>query len=74
MLASMSAPATDATVLVRADGPAARITLNRPEKRNALSLEVMEELIATLRRLGADPGVQVIVVDSAGPAFSAGTT
>jgi enoyl-CoA hydratase/carnithine racemase len=34
----------------------------------------MEELIATLRRLGADPGVQVIVVDSAGPAFSAGTT
>jgi 1,4-dihydroxy-2-naphthoyl-CoA synthase len=31
---------------VRAAGPAARITLNRPEKRNALSLEVMEELIA----------------------------
>jgi enoyl-CoA hydratase/carnithine racemase len=72
MLASMSAPVTDATVLVRADGPAARITLNRPEKRNALSLELMQELIATLRRLGADPGVQAIVIDSAGPAFSAG--
>ena len=28
---------------------AARITLNRPEKRNALSLELMEELIAALR-------------------------
>ena len=50
----MSAPATDA-VLVRADGPAARITLNRPEKRNALSLDLMEELIATLRRLGENP-------------------
>jgi enoyl-CoA hydratase/carnithine racemase len=72
MLASMSAPPTDATVLVRADGPAARITLNRPENRNALSLELMEELIATLRRLGADAGVQAIVIDSAGPAFSAG--
>jgi enoyl-CoA hydratase/carnithine racemase len=71
MLSSMSAPATDA-VLVRADGPAARITLNRPEKRNALSLELMAELIATLRRLGGDAAVRVIVIDSAGPAFSAG--
>ena len=71
MLASMSAPATDA-VLVRADGPAARITLNRPGKRNALSLELMEELIATLHRLGEDPGVRAIVIDSAGPVFSAG--
>ena len=71
MLTSMSAPATDA-VLVRADGRAARITLNRPGKRNALSLELMEELIATLHRLGEDPGVRAIVIDSAGPAFSAG--
>jgi enoyl-CoA hydratase/carnithine racemase len=71
MLTSMSAPATDA-VLVRADGPAARITLNRPGKRNALSLELMEELITTLNRLGEDPGVRAIVIDSAGPTFSAG--
>src|SRR6478735_5660451 len=67
----MSAPATDA-VLVRADRRAARITLNRPGKRNALSLELMEELIATLHRLGEDPGVRAILIDSAGPAFSAG--
>ena len=32
-------------LLVAADGAAARITLNRPEKRNALSLELMEEMI-----------------------------
>ena len=67
----MSTPATDA-VLVRADGPVVRLTLNRPGKRNALSLELMEDLLATLRRLGKDPGVRAIVIDSAGPAFSAG--
>ncbi|HZQ31653.1 MAG TPA: enoyl-CoA hydratase [Mycobacterium sp.] len=60
------------SVLVRADGPAARVTLNRPGKRNALSLDVMDELIATLRRLGEDSTVRVIVVDAVGPAFSAG--
>jgi enoyl-CoA hydratase/carnithine racemase len=72
MLACMSTLATDATVLVRADGSAARITLNRPEKRNALSVKLMEELIATLRGLGKDPAVRAIVIDAAGPAFSAG--
>lgn len=71
MLSSMSAPATD-PVLVRTDGPAARITLNRPDKRNALSLELMEQLIATLLRVGESPGVRAIVIDSAGPTFSAG--
>ena len=59
----MSTPATDA-VLVRADGPVVRLTLNRPGKRNALSLELMEDLLATLRRLGKDPGVRAIVIDS----------
>ncbi len=68
----MSTLAPGAMVLVREDGPAARITLNRPEKRNALSLELMQELIATLRRVSAEPGVRAIVLEAAGPAFSAG--
>jgi enoyl-CoA hydratase/carnithine racemase len=68
----MDTLATSTAVLVREDGPAARITLNRPEKRNALSLEVMEELLGTLRRLGGEPAVRAIVIDAAGPAFSAG--
>jgi enoyl-CoA hydratase/carnithine racemase len=72
MLTSMSRLAADAPVLVRADGPAARITLNRPEKRNALSLEAMEELTATLRALGENPDVRVIVIDAEGPVFSSG--
>ena len=68
----MTSLATGATVLVREDGPAARVTLNRPDKRNALSFELMEDLIAALRRVSAEPNVRVIVVEAAGPAFSAG--
>ncbi len=59
-------------LLVEAAPPAARITLNRPEKRNALSLELMEELIEALRELGSSSEVRAIVVEGAGPAFSAG--
>jgi enoyl-CoA hydratase/carnithine racemase len=59
-------------LIVRREPPAATITLNRPEKRNALSLELMRELDATLRELGADPEVRAIVIAGAGPAFSAG--
>jgi enoyl-CoA hydratase/carnithine racemase len=59
-------------VAVAVDGDSARITLNRPEKRNALSLELMEELIAALREVSALESVRVIVIEGAGPAFSAG--
>jgi enoyl-CoA hydratase/carnithine racemase len=59
-------------VLVRVAPPAARVTLNRPEKRNALSLALMEELTGVLVELGARPDVRAIVVEGAGPAFSAG--
>jgi enoyl-CoA hydratase/carnithine racemase len=73
MVSAMSTLATDAAaVLVHEDEPAARITLNRPDKRNALSLELMQDLIASLRRVSANPGVRVIVLEAAGPAFSAG--
>jgi enoyl-CoA hydratase/carnithine racemase len=50
----------------------ARLTLNRPDKRNALSLELMEQLIASLHRLSEDADVRVIVIDAVGPVFSAG--
>jgi enoyl-CoA hydratase/carnithine racemase len=48
------------------------LTLNRPEKRNALSLDVMRELIAAFEAIGADRSVKVVVLRGAGPAFSAG--
>jgi enoyl-CoA hydratase/carnithine racemase len=71
-LSGMSAVASTAALLVREDGPAARITLNRPEKRNALSLELMLELLDALRRVSGADGVRAIVIDAHGPAFSAG--
>ena len=59
-------------LLVSTDGAATRITLNRAEKRNALSLELMQELIAALRSVSALPETRTIVIEAAGPAFSAG--
>jgi enoyl-CoA hydratase/carnithine racemase len=71
-VAQTASDTTFRNLLVRREGPAATITLNRPEKRNALSLELMEELIAVLDTVGADRDVRVIVIAGAGPAFSAG--
>ena len=59
-------------LLVTQEGPAARIVLNRPEKRNALSLELMDEMITALREVSAQPVNRAIVIEGAGPAFSAG--
>src|SRR5262245_40249112 len=59
-------------VLVRVEPPAVRITLNRPDKRNALSLALMEDLTAVLVEHGSDPEVRAIVIEGAGPALSAG--
>jgi enoyl-CoA hydratase/carnithine racemase len=66
------ATATREHLIVSLEPPAARITLNRPEKRNALSLALMEELIAALEEVSALPEVRAIVIEGAGPAFSAG--
>ncbi|HSJ29481.1 MAG TPA: enoyl-CoA hydratase [Acidimicrobiia bacterium] len=58
------------SVLLEQDGEVSRITLDRPERRNALSLEALGELD---RALTAVPeSSRVIVLGGAGPAFSAG--
>jgi enoyl-CoA hydratase/carnithine racemase len=68
-----SLPAADyRNLLVTTGAGAARITLNRPDRRNALSLELIEEVIAALREVSAVPETQAIVIEGAGPAFSAG--
>jgi enoyl-CoA hydratase/carnithine racemase len=48
------------------------VTLHRPSKRNALSLELMQELIGLLGVLERDPEVRCVIVAAAGQAFSAG--
>ncbi len=50
----------------------ARLTLNRPETRNAMSQPLMRELRAAARQLVADDSVRVIVLTGAGDVFSAG--
>ncbi len=68
-----SLPTTEyRSLLVSADGAAARIVLNRPDRRNALSFELIEELIAALRDCSAQADARAIVIEGAGRAFSAG--
>jgi len=50
----------------------AYITLNRPEKRNALNPEVINSLKDAVRKAEADAGVKVVVLRAAGDAFCAG--
>jgi len=50
----------------------ATLTLNRPERLNALSTPIMEGLLEALPRLAADPGVAVVVLTGAGRGFCAG--
>jgi len=64
---------SDSTILV--DDPAPhirRITLNRPEKRNALNARLRREILAALRENDDDPDVRVTIIRGAGPCFSAG--
>jgi enoyl-CoA hydratase/carnithine racemase len=57
---------------VERDGDVAVVSMNRPEKRNALSLEMMRELDAALAAIGQESGVRVVILRGEGPAFSAG--
>ncbi len=59
-------------LLVSREESAARIVLNRPDKRNALSLELMDEVTSAVREVSAQRDVRAIVIEGAGPAFSAG--
>jgi len=54
------------------DGEIAVITMNRPEKRNALSLSMMRALDDALAAAGQDATVRAIVLRGEGPAFTAG--
>jgi enoyl-CoA hydratase len=59
-------------ILYEVDAPLARITLNRPEKMNALRNQLRGELFHALRVAESDPSVSVIIIKGAGRCFSAG--
>jgi enoyl-CoA hydratase len=59
-------------VRVERDGDVGICVLNRPERRNALSTALLEELVAALDAFDADPAIRAIVIRGEGPAFAAG--
>jgi enoyl-CoA hydratase len=62
----------DGVVLQRRVGHVLVATMNRPQARNALNPELIDELAAVLRGADDDPQVRAIVLTGAGPAFCAG--
>jgi enoyl-CoA hydratase/carnithine racemase len=63
----------EAALLLREDRDGiARLTLNRPAARNALSVGLMSALQDEIDRIAADRSVKVVVIAGAGPAFCAG--
>ncbi|MCE9576354.1 MAG: enoyl-CoA hydratase/isomerase family protein [Deltaproteobacteria bacterium] len=60
------------TILLDAAGPVARLTLNRPEKRNPLGPQTCGELVHALTAIRDNAAVRVVVLTGAGAVFSAG--
>lgn len=60
------------TLLYELSGHVLRITLNRPERRNALNRLAYDEIEAAFRAANADPAVRCVVVTGADPAFCSG--
>jgi enoyl-CoA hydratase/carnithine racemase len=70
-----AAPAPEGNVPILLEGHdrgVLRLTLNRPEARNALSVALMSALTEALRGAAEDPQVRVVIIAGAGPAFCAG--
>ena len=62
----------DQNVVVEHQGQVAVATLNRPQRRNALSLELMLELIDCLDGIGRERSVRVVILAAAGRVFCSG--
>jgi len=59
-------------VTSRIDGELLYVTINRPEKRNALTPQMLEDLAAAVRSADSHPEVRAVIVAAEGPIFSAG--
>jgi len=68
----LTASQTYKTILVDRAPPLATLSMNRPDRRNALSLEMMQEMTSALRAIGGDREVRIVIIRGNGPAFSAG--
>jgi enoyl-CoA hydratase/carnithine racemase len=68
----MNAPMQTPPLLVETRGPVAHLILNRPDKRNALSRDLLESLDAAQARIAGDASVRVVVVAGQGTVFCSG--
>src|SRR5919202_900807 len=59
-------------ILFERDGKVAYVTMNRPNKRNALSLDHMGELTSCFKEVGESKEISVVILRGEGPAFCAG--
>jgi len=59
-------------LILEKEGPVAILTLNRPDKMNALSAEMRESLPQTLQEIQADDSVRALVLTGAGRGFCSG--
>jgi methylglutaconyl-CoA hydratase len=60
------------TIVCTTDGSVATITMNRPEKRNAISSQMVDELLQALNNADRDHAVRVVILTGAGKAFCSG--
>jgi len=60
------------TIIVEKQEPVGIITLNRPEKLNAMNLEMKNEISDALSRMEGDDDIKVVILTGAGKAFSSG--
>ena len=68
----MSTAEESSQVSYEARDHVAILTLNHPERRNALSRAMLESLKARLAAIGSDPGVKAVIIRAVGPVFSSG--
>jgi enoyl-CoA hydratase/carnithine racemase len=63
---------SDRNICLAVEGHVAVVTLNRPERRNALSLAMMQELTACLDEIGRNPEIRAVILAAAGKVFCSG--
>lgn len=63
---------TDTQLIMQQEGAVRILTLNRPAKRNALSLSMLQDLYQALSDAGKDKATKVVILQANGPVFSSG--
>ncbi len=58
--------------LIVEEGPITRLTINRPERHNAINTAVGDEMVDVVNKVGRDPSVQVLVLGGVGKSFCSG--